>query len=39
MDENAILRVIDDKWVMCGMVVLSMVLAHGFVRPQMVSNL
>ena len=30
MDENGILGVRNDKWVTCGMVILPMVLAHGF---------
>ena len=38
MDENVILGVTNDKWVTCGMVVLPIVLAHGFVKPQMVSK-
>ena len=38
MDENAILGVTNDKWVTFGMVVLPMVLAHGFVKPKMVSK-
>ena len=39
MDENFIHGVTNDKWVTCGMVLLPMVLAHGFARPKMVSKL
>ena len=38
MDENDILGVTNYKWVTCGMVFLPMVLAHGFVKLQMVSK-
>ena len=36
MDKNGILGVTNYKWVTCGIVVLPMVLDHGFVKPQMV---
>ena len=39
MQKNAILGVTNDKQVTCGMVVLPIVLAHGYVRQQMVSKL
>ena len=38
MDENDILGARNYKWVTCGMVVFLMVLAHGFVKSQMVSK-
>ena len=38
MDKNGILGVSNYKWVTCGMVVFPMVLAHGFLKPQMVSK-
>ena len=39
MDKNVILGVTNDKYGTCGMVVLLIVLAHGFVKQQMLSKL
>ena len=38
MDENAFIGITNYKWITSGMVVLLMVLAHSFVKLQMVSK-